>query len=178
MDVGAVRRIADRVGSRVTSAGSASVRDFRPGDRMGAEEALVASGAFRQEEIRVALGVIDDALEDPEGYLLLAAELEGEMRGYVCAGSTPLTASTWHLYWVCVHPEAAGHGLARALHERLEGVVRSRGGRRLVVETSGRRDYERARRFYEAVGYRAVGRIPDFYEDGDDCVLYSKVLAE
>jgi ribosomal protein S18 acetylase RimI-like enzyme len=98
------------------------------------------------------------------------------MRGYVCAGSTPLTASTWHLNWICVHPEAAGRGLVRALQERLEELVRARGGRRVVVETSGRADYARARRFYEAAGYRRAGEIPDFYADGDSCVFYWKSL--
>jgi ribosomal protein S18 acetylase RimI-like enzyme len=153
-----------------------NVRRFEAGDRAAAADALAASGAFRAEEIGVALGVIDDALADDEGYLLLAGDHEGAMRGYVCAGSTPLTASTWHLYWICVHPEAAGRGLARAMQDRLELLVRSRGGARLVVETSGRTDYERARHFYEAAGYERVGRILDFYGDGDDCVLYCKKL--
>jgi ribosomal protein S18 acetylase RimI-like enzyme len=155
------------------------VRAFASEDRRGALDALAACGAcgaFSGEEIRVAAGVIDDALADPEGYLLLAGETGGAMRGFVCGGSTPLTASTWHLYWICVHPEAAGRGLGRALQGRFEESVRERGGRRVVVETSGRTDYARARQFYEAAGYREVGRIPDFYAEGDSCVLYSKAL--
>jgi ribosomal protein S18 acetylase RimI-like enzyme len=56
-------------------------------------------------------------------------------------------------------------------------MARERGARRVVVETSGRPDYARARRFYEASGYREVGRIADFYADGDSCVFYSKELS-
>jgi ribosomal protein S18 acetylase RimI-like enzyme len=155
------------------------VREVTPADRAAAAEALEASGAFRQEEIRVALGVLDDALAGgaDAGYALLAVESGGQFRGYVCAGSTPLTVSTWHVYWICVHPAVQGTGAGRALETRLEELVRSRGGERLVVETSGRPDYERARRFYEMAGYREVGRIPDFYGAGDDCVLYCKRLA-
>jgi ribosomal protein S18 acetylase RimI-like enzyme len=162
--------------SRDVHAPGVSVRAFTAEDRSGAREALVASRAFRDGEIRVALGVVDDALADPEGYLLLAGDLDGRMRGFACAGSTPLTASTWHLYWMCVHPDAGGHGLGRAVEVRLEELVRERGGRRIVVETSGRADYARARRFYAAAGYAAVGRIPDFYADGDDCILYARPL--
>jgi len=177
MDVGTVRPPADRVG--VTAI---RVRAFVPEDRSGAVdvlEALGASGTFRDEEVRVAAGVIDDAIADPAGYVILAGDAgdaKGTARGFVCGGSTPLTESTWHLYWICVHPEAAGRGLGRALQSRFEESVRARGGRRVVVETSGRADYARARRFYEAAGYGEAGRISDFYADGDACVLYSKTL--
>ena len=155
------------------------VRDFAAADREAAADALAASGAFREDEILVALQVLDEALSGGagSGYAVFAAERDGRVRGYVCGGSTPLTASTWHVYWICVHPEAAGFGLGRALEERLEALARSRGGERLVVETSGRPDYARARRFYEKAGYEQVGRIPDFYGAGDDCVLYCKRLA-
>jgi D-alanine-D-alanine ligase len=156
-----------------------TIREFAPADRAAAAEALEASGAFREEEIRVALDVLDEALAGgaAAGYALFAAECEGRVQGYVCAGSTPLTASTWDIYWICVHPAAAGAGAGRALEASLEAFVRSRGGERLVVETSGRPDYARARRFYEKAGYEQVGRIPDFYGADDDCVLYCKRLA-
>jgi ribosomal protein S18 acetylase RimI-like enzyme len=166
MDVGAVRPTAARMG----------VRAFGAEDRKAALDALEACGAFRDEEVRVAAGVIADAIADPEGYLILAGEAEGETRGFVCGGSTPLTESTWHLYWICVHPQAAGRGLGRELQTRFEEEVRRRGGRRVVVETSGRADYARARRFYEAAGYRRAGDIPDFYSEGDSCLLYVKEL--
>ena len=56
--------------------------------------------------------------------------------------------------------------------------IRERGGERMVLETSGRPDYERSRRFYEQAGYRAAGRIENYYKPGDDCVFYCKVLGE
>jgi hypothetical protein len=34
----------------------------------------------------------------------------------------------------------------------------------------------RARYFYQAAGYIAVGRIRDFYQPDDDCVMYCKTL--
>jgi ribosomal protein S18 acetylase RimI-like enzyme len=155
-----------------------TVRGFAPADRPAAAEALEACRAFNGEEIRVALQVLDEALDGgaDAGYALFAAERDGRVCGYVCAGSTPLTVSTWHVYWICVHPAAAGTGAGRALESHLEAFVQSQGGQRLVVETSGRPDYAGARRFYEKAGYGSVGRIPDFYGAGDDCVLYCKAL--
>lgn len=154
------------------------VREGCEEDRAAVAETLGACGMFSAEEVRTALEVFDEARAGglEAGYGLYAAELEGRLKGYVCGGSTPLTASTWHIYWLCVHPEARGAGVGMALAVRFEELVRSRGGQRLVIETSGRPDYEPARRFYERAGYCPVGRIPDYYKAGDDCVLYCKVL--
>lgn len=155
-----------------------TIRNLERADREAAASALSASDAFTQEEVSIALGVLDDATaESASGYAAFAAEEGGSFLGYVCGGSTPLTESTWHVYWICVHPRDQGRGVGRALTERFEASVRSQGGRRIVVETSGRRDYSRARRFYEDAGYRQVGRIPDFYRRGDDAVVYFKELA-
>ncbi len=140
---------------------------------------LEACGAFTEEEVRVALEVLDDGLRGGlEGdYPLFAAERNGNVVvGYVCVGKTPLTRGTWHEYWICVHPSAQHQGVGRKLQAHAEKFVRSRGGERLVLETSGRRAYARTRRFYRQSGYRAVGRIADFYGPGDGCVVFCKVL--
>jgi len=155
-----------------------TVRDLSSSDRAAAAEVLRASKAFTVEEVLVALDVLDDALAGgtAAGYAAFAAERHGSFAGYVCGGSTPLTESTWHVYWICVHPAAHGTGVGQALTEHFEAHVRWRGAQRVIVETSGRPDYARARRFYDSAGYRPVGRIPDYYRKGDDCVLYCKVL--
>ena len=82
------------------------IRELQPGDRAAVREALVACGAFTDEEVRVALEVLDAGLTGgPDGdYPMFAAEVDGRFAGYVCVGPTPLTHSTWHLYWICVHP--------------------------------------------------------------------------
>ncbi|MGH7286410.1 MAG: hypothetical protein ACREI8_00100, partial [Myxococcota bacterium] len=47
----------------------------------------------------------------------------------------------------------------------------------VYVETSGRRDYEPTRAFYERAGYVAEARLADFYAPGDDKIVYVKALA-
>ena len=76
---------------------------------------------------------------------MFTAEVDGRFAGYVCVGPTPLTHSTWHLYWICVHPRAQGRGVGRALQAHAEAFVRSRGGERIVLETSASAAYARAR---------------------------------
>jgi ribosomal protein S18 acetylase RimI-like enzyme len=109
-------------------------------------------------------------------YPHFVAEVEQRVCGYVCVGKTPLTASTWHLYWICVHPAVQGRGVGQDLLSHVEKFVCTCNGERLVVETSGQPSYARTRRFYCEAGYIAVGCIPDFYKSGDDCVLYCKTL--
>ena len=154
------------------------IRELTPEDREAIRGMLTDCGAFSDEEVEVGLEVFDDGvaggMDGPYPHFGLIED--GTLCGYVCVGSTPLTAATWHLYWICVHPDAQRHGCGRALLEHAEEFVRSRGGDMMVIETGGRPDYAGQRNFYERNGYKEVGRIPDFYKAGDDGVIYWRRL--
>jgi ribosomal protein S18 acetylase RimI-like enzyme len=154
------------------------IRGLQSQDRDAVREALIACGAFTEEEVQVALEVLEAGLAGGLSgeYPHFVAEVERHECGYICVGKTPLTASTWHLYWICVHPAVQGRGVGQELLSYVEAFVRTCNGERLVVETSGQPSYVRTRRFYQEAGYIEVGRIPDFYKPGDDCVLYCKTL--
>jgi ribosomal protein S18 acetylase RimI-like enzyme len=138
--------------------------------------ALEACGTFSAEEVSVAMEILVASIERPDDYTTFVHDVDGPA-GYITLGRTPLTASTWHCYWLCVHPAHQRRGVGAALLEHAEHWLHAVGGRDLVVETSGRADYEPARRFYSRAGYAVVGRIPDFYKPGDDCVILHKRLA-
>jgi ribosomal protein S18 acetylase RimI-like enzyme len=156
------------------------VRELTIDDRDAVANMLAACGVFTAEEIQVALEVLDAGLAGGlEGdYPLFVVEIAGQVRGYLCIGRTPLTASTWHLYWICVDPQAEGNGAGQALQSHAESFIRARGGERLVLETSGRLNYQRTRRFYKRAGYEEVGIIHDFYRPGDDCIVFCKELKQ
>jgi ribosomal protein S18 acetylase RimI-like enzyme len=150
------------------------VRRLAEADRASVRELLTGCGAFTAEEVRVALEMVDAGLNGD--YSLLVIETENKVRGYACFGRAHLTETSWYLYWICVHREAQGCGLGRKLQMQIEDAVRKLGGDRLVLETSGRPDYERARRFYRRAGFVEVGRIAEFYKVGDDCLIFCKDL--
>jgi ribosomal protein S18 acetylase RimI-like enzyme len=154
------------------------IRELVREDRLAVHGMLDASGAFTEEEIRVALEVFDEGI--PGGldgpYVHFGAEVEGAVCGYVVVGRTPMTETTWHLYWICTHPRVHKTGVGRALQHYAEEFVRERGGRSIVLETSGQPSYARVHEFYRKAGYSEVGRIRDYYKPGDDCILYCKVL--
>ena len=154
------------------------IRPLQMGDTAAVREILIACDVFTAEEVDVASQLMMESLASglDGDYPLFVAEATGLVCGYVCVGKTPLTVSTWHLYWLCVHPAKQRLGIGRALQEYAESFVRSRGGERLALETSSRPDYERTRLFYRRAGYMQVGSIPDFYKRGDDCVMFCKAL--
>ena len=73
---------------------------------------------------------------------------------------------------------AQGRGIGHALLAGVEAEVQSRGGRLLLVETSGTPAYTSARRFYESSGYRCEATIQDFYAPGDSLWIFSKDLGQ
>lgn len=137
-----------------------------------------ATGAFREDEVAVALEVFDSALEqDQDDYTLVGAIDEGgTLLGYACYGPTPCTIRTWDLYWIAVHPTAQGRGVGATLLNEIERRLEGADARLLVIETSSKSDYAATRGFYRARGYEAAARVPDFYDIGDDRVIYIKRL--
>jgi D-alanine-D-alanine ligase len=154
-----------------------SLRTLTAADRGRVEEISRAVGLFRADEIAVALEVFDAEVAGSPDYIALGAEHDGRLAGWICWGPTPCTLGTFDLYWMAVDPALHGAGvgtaLLHAMEARLAGVARL-----VVVETAGRPDYAPTRAFYEARGYRAVSRIPDFYAPGDDQVVYVKSLSD
>ncbi|MBD3885426.1 GNAT family N-acetyltransferase [Phormidium tenue FACHB-886] len=87
-----------------------------------------------------------------------------------------MTDSTWNLQLIAIHPDRQRQGRGAKLLRYVEQALMMRGGRMLLVETSGLPDFERTRTFYVKCGYEEEARIRDFYATGDDKVVFRKVL--
>jgi ribosomal protein S18 acetylase RimI-like enzyme len=158
------------------------------GHRGRLEEILASTGAFRDDEIQVALELFDESCKpavhvpfDPgagiASYEFIGAfAREGELLGYACYGATPGTDRTYDLYWIAVHGQHQGEGAGSRLVDEVERRLLEREARLLVVETSARSSYAQTRLFYERRGYREHARLSDFYAPGDDRVIYAKHL--
>lgn len=159
-----------------TVTASPVLRTLRAADRARLEEITRAVGIFRENETDVALEVFDAAVSGSPDYAALAAELDGRFAGWICWGPTPCTLGTFDLYWMAVDPALHGAGIGTALLAEMERRIAGE-ARLVVVETSGRPDYQPTRAFYEARGYRVGGVIPGFYAPGDDQIVYLKSLS-
>lgn len=133
---------------------------------------------FKASEINVAEEVIDCYLRDPikSGYHVLVAEIDATITGYICYGPTPLTESTWDIYWEVVEREMQGRGIGSALMEYTEEKIVRDGGKLVIIETSSTPAYEKTRRFHLKNGYTVICRISDFYAPMDDKLIFQKRL--
>lgn len=156
-------------------------RDKPAGTDAGAIAVLVAgTGFFRPDEVEVAKELVEERLAKGEdsGYYFWFADIGGIPAGYVCYGPTPCTIGSFDLYWIAVDKEQQGRGLGLALAGMAEDSARAMAGRRMYVETSGKEQYRPTQAFYEKAGYRRAAVLPDFYDAGDDKIIYQKDLQE
>lgn len=153
-------------------------RTVRAGDRAKIEALLVATGFFNDEEVEVALELVDARLEEGAGghYRFLIAEDGARMLGYACWGPILGTKASVDLYWIAVHPGAQGRGVGRVLMDAAESWVAAEGRSRVYVETSTRAQYVPTRAFYLRCGYDLVAELEDFYAPGDGKAIFVKVL--
>lgn len=151
----------------------------QPRDRDAILQVLAGLGFFHPHELDVAREVLDQALANgPDGhYQSYTARVGGEVAGWACYGPTPCTAGTFDLYWIATAAALKRRGIGAALMHRVERHLRERGGRLLIIETSGRPLYEPTRRFYLRHGCVEAARLRDFYAPGDDKVIFTKTLA-
>lgn len=108
--------------------------------------------------------------------LWLVAERAGEPIGFAFCEPERMTAGTWNMLAIAVLPDRQGAGVGSALVAAAEGRLAAAGGRVLLVETAGTPGFARTRGFYRARGYAEEARIRDFYQDGEDKVVFWKRL--
>jgi len=161
----------------IEDAGSLGIRRARTEDEARLGEIVEAAPNFNDAEKGVAKELIGLALNDAKsGYRIVVADAEGATAGYCCFGATPMTKSTYDVYWIVVAQDLAGKGIGSALLLAAEGIIRNEGGKRIRIETSEKESYGGARKLYAKCGYSVAGTIEDFYSDGDHLRTYLKVL--
>ncbi len=158
--------------------GAGPVRPLRREDRGPLARIVEETGFFTEDELAIALELIDAVLNDPEQHdYLINVYDDGAVGGYYCVGPTPATAGTFDLYWIVVDQHRQGKGVGKTLLRHAEELLRARGGRLVIAETSSQPRYAPTRGFYTRTGYTELARIPGYYRPGDDLVIYGKYLS-
>jgi ribosomal protein S18 acetylase RimI-like enzyme len=114
-----------------------------------------------------------DPVEQPRAYASLGLTVHDGDR--LVAGLMAATVWRWlsiDVLWVS--PELRGQGYGRRLVTEAETVAQARGCRHARVDTF---DFQ-ARTFYEQLGYRIYGELPDFPDGHRQFHLFKHLVAD
>lgn len=86
------------------------------------------------------------------------------------------TDGTYNLLAVGVSQDSQRKGVASEMMKYIEKLLKHKGGRILIVETSSDDAQIGARKFYQKIGYTQEATIRDFWKDGEDKIVFWKKL--
>ena len=153
--------------------------EVRPEDPDRVREIVNSTGFFRPDEIKVAVDLVKEKLAQgaESSYRFLFAERDGVVVGYTCYGEVPCTIGTYDLYWIAVHNEFRKGGIGRQLLTHTETAIAALGGRAIYIETASCERYQPTRHFYTRNNYDTAAILKDYYNPGDDKLIYVKLIA-
>lgn len=148
------------------------LRTIRPDDIPSVVDLVVAAGMFAVEDA----GFLHEALEPNEDgttCLVEDAPTGAGLASVVLYRPEEAADRVFDLTMIAVRPDLQGTGRGRVLVRHAEHDLRERGQRLLLVRTSGTDQYAGTRAFYQRLGYAEHTRVPDYWTDGDDLVLFT-----
>mgnify|MGYP003387039312 CR=1 FL=1 len=153
-----------------------------PDDTQSLLSIAVQTGLFKQEEAESLLGGIlsefhDKKLGAGHEVQIYKDESNQKILGWVYFAPSFKSDGVWDLWWIGVNPKFQGKGVGGKLLKFVEEKVKEANGRILIIETSHAEPLETARKVYLKRGYTNCGRIPDYYSDGDDKIIFAKSLS-
>lgn len=151
-----------------------TIRKATTNDLDALKEVIETSGLFPPEYLD---GMMENYLSgtSPEE-VWLTKEVEGRPVAIAYFAPEKLTDGTYNLYLIAVHARLRGQGIGAEMMDYIEEHLRSNGKRVLIVETSGLPSFERTRKFYDQCRYKRMAVIEDFYNEGEDKVVFWKKL--
>lgn len=130
-----------------------------------------AAGLFPAEALpAIAAGGPDDEA----AVWRLSTDDKAGVVGFAFAREEPLTDRVWNVMALAVDPAWHRKGHGRAL---LGDVERDLNARMILIETTQLPDQAPARELYTAMGYGQEGRVRDYYAEGEDKVIFRKVVS-
>ncbi|WKN41168.1 GNAT family N-acetyltransferase [Tunicatimonas pelagia] len=153
---------------------NSTIRNISPADVPGLKAVIDSSELFPSE-------LLDDMIADyfntpsSEDIWLTKDEENTPVAVAYCAPEK-MTEGTYNLYLIAVRKEYQGKGIGAEMMRYIEEHLRTNGHRVLIVETSGLPEFKPTRKFYDNCGYVREAIIRDFYQEGEDKVVFWKKL--
>jgi ribosomal protein S18 acetylase RimI-like enzyme len=127
--------------------------------------------------------MLDDMLQpylqgSASGEFWLTDEADNTLITIAYCAPERMTQGTWNVLLIAVLPEQQHKGCGAAMMNHIESMLKIRGERMILVETSALPSYESARAFYHRCGYTQEARIRNFYAAGEDKLVFCKSLTD
>jgi [ribosomal protein S18]-alanine N-acetyltransferase len=107
--------------------------------------------------------------------LCIVAEDDDVLAGFVITQKTTTQKSSGgHIITIDVAPDYRRRGVGRLLMERIEERYRTDHASWLRLEVAV--NNTTAREFYVGLGFAAIGKIPNYYQDSVDAIVMEKAL--
>ncbi|HEX8911821.1 MAG TPA: GNAT family N-acetyltransferase [Humisphaera sp.] len=152
------------------------IRPVVPADTPALVALSGSSGLFKPDELDAVQGMLDDyhTTNAANGHNIIAYEHGGTLVGIAYFAPRAFTDRVWELLMIAVDAPRHRQGIGSKLLSAVEEAVRTLNGRLVLIETSDKSSFTRARSFYRKHGYTEVARIPDYFADGDGKASFVK----
>jgi len=121
--------------------------------------------------------MINDFLVNPETEdIWFTVILENKPVAIAYCAPEKLTSGTYNLYAIGVRKDLQGQGIGSQMMQYIEEQLRNQSHRILIVETSSAAGFESTRSFYLKRNYTHEATIRDFWDQGDNKVIFWKKL--
>ena len=136
---------------------------------------LQVSGQFDEEGLLHVRETLKNYLSGNSEELWFSAELEG-LAGIAYCAPEVMTNNVWNLLMLWISPSHQRQGVGQALINKIEGELKHKHARLLLVETSGQIEFSAARAFYSKQGFINEARIGNYYAINEDKLIFTKNL--
>lgn len=152
----------------------ASIRRIQPQDLTQLKAVIDSNGLFPSD-------LLDDMTNDyfsneETTDIWLTKEVDHVPIAVAYCAPERMTEGAFNLYLIAVDKNLQGKGIGAEIMTYVENLLLENGARILIVETSGLPEFELTRKFYDQLGYTREAVIREFYQEGEDKVVFWKKL--
>jgi ribosomal protein S18 acetylase RimI-like enzyme len=152
----------------------ASIRTIEEQDLIHLKAVIDSNGLFPSD-------LLDDMTNDyfsneATTDIWLTKEIDNVPIAVAYCAPERMTEGAFNLYLIAVDKNLQGKGIGADIMTYVENLLLETGGRILIVETSGLPEFELTRKFYDKLGYTREAVIREFYQEGEDKVVFWKKL--
>jgi ribosomal protein S18 acetylase RimI-like enzyme len=150
------------------------IRKVTQQDINGLKEVLDSSELFPSEYLD---DMIADYFNNPATEEIWFAATDSNMiTAFGYCTPEKLTDGTFNLLAIAVRKECQRKGIGKRLMGFIEQLLKENNKRLLIVETSSDEQFDLTRKFYLRLDYLPIAVIKDFWQEGEDKIVFWKKL--